>query len=273
MVTKAKPAPAPAPKPVPAKSTAVAKVTQGAVERPAHLRDGPKRGSENVTHSDLVIPRLELVQALSPARDKKHADYIDGAEEGMLYNSVTRELYGEEVRVVPCYFLKEWLVWKDRKKGGGFRGAFATEALANAAIANLPAEDNPDEFEAMDTAQHFCLLLKDGGKVEQIVISCNRTKMKVSRKWNSLMALSDDDSFAKEYTVSTVSETNKNNQDYYNLKVSPGPYVSEAIYTAGEKLYETMKKGGAVADRSGMDADDGGGSGESSDKKGGKSEF
>ena len=37
------------------------------------------RGAENVGADDMVIPRVELVQALSPARNKKDSAYIAGA--------------------------------------------------------------------------------------------------------------------------------------------------------------------------------------------------
>lgn len=238
--------------------TAVVERETGAVlaERPTWLKDGQKRGSENVTHKDMVIPRLEIVQALSPCKNKNKPEYIEGAEEGMLYNSVTRELYGTSVTVVPCYFLKEWLIWKDRKKGGGFRGAFATEAEAKAAIKAFDKDDDPADFEAMDTNQHFCLLILPNGKVQQIVLSMSRSKMKVSRRWNSLIQLSEDDSFAKAYDIEVVSETNKNNEDYYNWKVSPKGYVNEGIYKSGEALFELLKAGGATADRSGLDVED-----------------
>lgn len=258
-----KPQPKTQPKPAekPAPKTELKIIEGGALaERPSFMKDGPKRGSENVTHADMVIPRLEIVQSLSPARKKDHADYIDGAEEGMLFNSVTRELYGTDVQVVPCFYLKEWLIWKDRKKGGGFRGAYPSEDAAKAAIRDLKDQDgkpeSPDDFTAMDTAQHFCLLILPNGKAQQIVLSMSRSKMKVSRKWNSLMTLSEDDSFAKKYTVEVVSEVNKNNQDYYSYKISPGPYVTEQVYMAGEALYNLLKAGGASADRSGMDVED-----------------
>lgn len=228
--------------------------------RPDFLKKGTGRGTENVTHQDLVIPRLELVQSLSPARNKNHADYIEGAEEGMLYNSVTRELYGDEVSVVPVLYLKEYLVWKDRKKGGGFRGSYVNKSEAESAIKTFKDKDGKpepaDDFAAMDTAQHFCLLITPQGKVQQIVLSMSRSKMKVSRKWNSLIALSDDDSFAKAYKVSSVGEQNQQKQDYYNFKVTPAGYVNEAIFTAAEKLYEMIKKGGVRADTSGLDAEE-----------------
>jgi len=227
--------------------------------RPDFLKAG-KRGQENVQREDLVVPRLELVQALSPARKKGDPNYIEGAEEGMLYNSVTRELYGDSVKVVPCYFIKEWLIWKDRKKGGGFRGAFGTEALARAEIMNLKDSDgkpeNPEDYEALDTAQMFCLLITPAGKTQGIVISMSRSKMKIARNWNSLINLSDDDSFAKAYRVAAIADKNKNGDDFFNLKVTPVGYVNEEIYKAGEAFYELLKAGGATADRSGFTEDD-----------------
>ena len=96
---------------------------------------GDARGAENVTTDDMIIPRIELVQALSPARKKSDAAYIEGAEEGMLYNNVTRELYGEAVTVVPIYYTKQFLVWKDRKSGGGGSNGGGDGAAGGSGIA------------------------------------------------------------------------------------------------------------------------------------------
>ena len=245
------------PKPAPKTEVAV-KTFAVSDDRPAFLKEG-NRGSENVTTSDLVIPRLEVVQSLSPARNKAHPDYIEGAEEGMLYNNVTRELYGESVTVVPAFFMKEWLIWKDRKKGGGFRGAFPNKTDAEGALRSLKnSEGKPEpaeDYAVLDTAQNFCLLIA-GDKLQQIVISMAKSKMKVSRKWNSMIALSGDDSFSRAYRVDAVADKNQNNQDFYNIKVTPLGFVSESIYTAAEKMYETLKKGGVRADTSGFDAED-----------------
>ena len=52
---------------------------------PAYIDQGQSRGSENVTTEDLVIPRLEIVQALSPCKDKNEGAYIEGCEEGQLF--------------------------------------------------------------------------------------------------------------------------------------------------------------------------------------------
>src|SRR5688572_12124300 len=105
-------------------SAAKAVATQNA-NLPAYIKQNQQaRGSENVDMGDVAIPRIEIVQMLSPCLKKNDAAYIEGAEAGMLYNSVTRELYGHKVDVIPVYFKKQWLVWKDRKAGGGFGGAY-----------------------------------------------------------------------------------------------------------------------------------------------------
>lgn len=242
--------------------TAVAKTSpaQAALfsdEVPDFLKDQTTaRGSENVGADDLVIPRLELVQDLSPCRKKSDPNYIEGIEEGMLYNNVTRQNYGTEALVIPVFFRKEWLIWKDRNEGGGFRGAFATEAEANAAMADL---EDGDKCEVVDTAQHFCLLIQpETSKVEEIVISMNKSKMKVSRKWNSLIRMNGGDSFARVYRVGTVSEKNSKNQDYYNLVISPAGFPTKDLYQRAEKLYEAIASGAVQVNRDFEQASEGG---------------
>lgn len=236
----------------------VANTTTGAVA-PAYIKKGPARGSEHVGQEDLIIPRLELVQSLSPCRDKKdEAEYIEGAEEGMLYNSVTRELYGPEAIVVPVAFRKEYLLWKDRKKGGGFRGAFQSMAEATKARDVLP---DAADIEINDTAQHFCLLINPAsGKVEEIVMSLSRSKLKTSRKWNSLIRISEMDSFAKSYRVTAVEQRNADNQKYYGFDVENHAFVDEDVYKRAEVLWGQVEAGTVKVSTEGAQDDVGTGS-------------
>ena len=217
-------------------------------EVPSYIKqpdEGTARGSEGVGMEDLTIPRLEIVQALSPARDKDDAAYIEGAEEGMLYNNVSREIYGDSVLVIPVIFKKEFLIWKDRKQGGGFRGAYDSMADANAMITTLvDAGDDPDgSLEAMDTAQHFCLLVKSDGKVEEIALSMSRSKMKVSRQWNSMIRMIGGDRFSRVYEIKGVGDTNDKGEKFKNLSVKQVGFPSEAAYLTAEALYLDIEKG------------------------------
>lgn len=210
---------------------------------PDYLKNqaGQGRGSENVGAEDLVIPRVEVTQSLSPARNKKDPNYIEGCEEGDIYNNVTRELYGKDVMVIPVFFRKEFLIWKDRQKGGGFRGSFLSEVEAEDRLAEVAAEEGND-FDIVETAQHFVLVLHDN-KIQEAVISMSKSKLKVSRNWNSLIRMNGGDSFSRVYKLASISDTNAQNQEYYNFKISALGFPTEEVYKAAEKLYNVIKSG------------------------------
>lgn len=204
---------------------------------PAYMNQGEARGQENVTVDDLSIPRLDVIQALSPQRKKKDPEYIDGAEEGMLFNSVSKKLYGEKVTFVPCFFRKEWLVWRDRDSGGGFGGAYPTQRVAAA-----EARERGEGWEEQETAQHFGILIDSDGNAEEVVISMSRSKMKASRQLNTLAKMAGGDRFASQYEVSAV-EVSGERGDYFSLGIKRLGWVEEDVYKAGEKLYEAVSSG------------------------------
>ena len=73
-----------------------------------------------VTQDDLALPFLKILGQLSPEVNKRDGKYVEGAEPGMIYNSVTGELFSGEngVQVIPCYYKLEYVEWKDRGKDG-----------------------------------------------------------------------------------------------------------------------------------------------------------
>lgn len=213
-------------------------------DRPDFLDENSNRGSEEVNVQDLAIPRIAIIQDLSPQRKKDKPEYIDGAEEGLIFNTVTNALYGDSVVVVPVLFRKEFVIWKDRDSGGGYRGAYPTEGDAAAALADL---EDGDQCEVVDTAQHFCLILTDDG-VEEAVISMSKSQMKVSRNLNSMIRLAGGDRFSRAYEFSTVSIDGPKG-DYYNWKPKALGYVSKEIFERAEGLYEAVRRGERDVDR------------------------
>lgn len=234
------------------KTTAAKESTEVTTTEAAALPDFLKgyendnRGSEEVGADDLVIPRIELVQGLSKARKKNDPEYIEGAEEGMFYNNVTRELYGTSIVICPVLFRKEWLLWRDADLGGGFGGAFPDQASADTA---MYATEKPEEWEVVDTNQHFVILLKEDGTREEAVISMAKTKAKASRLLNSLVRINGGPRFSRLYTVEGVSDTNKANQEYYTLKVTNKSFVDEGTFNYAQDVYELVKSGQATVDR------------------------
>ena len=51
------------------------------------------QGFDNMDQNDLALPFLRILGQLSPQVNKRDAKYVNGAESGMIYNTVTGELY------------------------------------------------------------------------------------------------------------------------------------------------------------------------------------
>jgi len=212
--------------------------------QPDYIKQGTGRGSEEVKSSDMVLPRLEIVQALSPIKE------LDpNAREGMLFNSVTQEIIGDIAYFVPVYYRMEYLVWKDQDQGGGFFGSFPTleqaEERRNAEVRN---GENPEYLEVVDTPVHYGLRITPEGDKEQIVISMAKTKSKVSRKWNAMIQIAGGDRFSRVYKISAFTDENKKGQKFKNFVVQPAGFPPRAVYEEAERLYSSFRAGEVVVD-------------------------
>ncbi len=204
---------------------------------PAYIKQDQARGNENVTTEDLQLPRLDVLQALSPQINKKKDQYIEGAEPGMLFNTLTGELYGTSIHITPVSFVKRYLLWVDRKQDaeGGLRGVFDTLEEAEKA---MDADPDRAKLEIVPTAEHL-VLLDDGS---EIILSMSKSKAKVSRKFNSLVRLNGGDRFSRRYVVTAVDD-NGTKGEYQNISISADGFPTEDVYLKAEALYEAIAAG------------------------------
>jgi len=221
---------------------AVAKVEQDLVvsEMPDWMKDMGEdtRGNEGITKDDLVIPRLGLIQAISPEIDKNDPLFLEGAEQGMLFNTLTKALY-DEVLVIPLMFEKQFLLWKDRKKGGGFGGQFASEEEAAQALEGM---EESQYWEILDTPTHLCLVVSDG-KPYEIAIPMPKSKAKVSRQWNSVIRLNGGPRFSRVYKIKSVNDKNSVGEKFMNLQVVPAGFPSQDLFKLAESIYTEIASG------------------------------
>ncbi len=208
-------------------------------DKPAFMGEG-ERGQENVGLEDLSIPRVDIIQSLSPQRKKNDPAYIEGAEEGLIFNNVTSRIYGNVISFVPVYYRKEWLLWKLQSEGGGFCGAYPNEQEARNEMAVKGL--NPEQHEIVDTAQQFGLVVMPDGQIDEVVLSMAKSKMKVNRQLNTMIKMSGGDRFSRAYELKAV-QVNGPKGDYYNFNVRSLGYISEELYHQAEKLYEAISVG------------------------------
>jgi len=229
------------------KKTEVATITSdpfAVASVPDYIKGNSNRGSEEVKSSDMVLPRLEIVQALSPIKELN-----PDAREGMLFNSVTQEIIGDYAYFVPVYFRMEYLIWKDQDQGGGFFGSYPTlEQAEERKAAAVRDGENPDYVEIVDTPVHYGLRITPEGLKEQIVISMAKTKSKVSRKWNAMIQIAGGDRFSRVYKISAFTDENKKGQKFKNFVVQPAGFPPKDVYDECERLYSSFRAGEVVAD-------------------------
>ena len=142
--------------------------------------------------SEMQIPFLRVLQALSPQLNKKKPEHIDGAASGDMFNTVTNEYWdGEEgVTIVPCYQTTKYLEFTPREQGGGFRGEIpANDPVLTRTERQGAKEILPTGNELVKSDQHYCLLLGADGSFQPVVVDMKSTQLKVSRRWKTQIAM------------------------------------------------------------------------------------
>lgn len=209
-----------------------------ATDVPAHVRaaQGAGRGNEDVG-SAIAIPRIKLLQKMSPEVDKYSPKHIEGADVGHFINSISSEVYGEELYALSLKFKVEYVVWRSMDAGGGLLGNFTNQADAEAAVA---AQEKPAEYEIKDTHQHI-LLLKDpktGDMSHPIIMDFTSSKLRVSRSWNTQIASKGGDRFSSLWRLKSQPVESRTGQQFMNLDVEWVGWSTEEDYKVAEGLFD-----------------------------------
>ncbi|WP_244165601.1 hypothetical protein [Pasteurella testudinis] len=200
---------------------------------PAAAANDGNLGNENVSNNDILIPRLNLLQALSHEVQPGDEKYIDGARAGMLCNTLNSEVF-DAVYCANLNFKSSYVVWRKRNLGGGFYGEFSTEQEAMAALQADP-NTKPEDYDVSETHTHVLLLLDETGQpTTPILCDMQSTKLRVSKQWNSMPQLRQGPRFASIWTLSSKAAKNKLGQPYFN-------YHIEFAGVPSDELYEQIK--------------------------------
>ena len=208
------------------------------------------KGLQNITNDDVTIPRLAIVQSGSPQRKKKDEKYIAGADEGMIFNTVTNELFKDSLEVIPCGYRKTYVEWVPREKGGGL---VAVHDMKPEGTTTDPKTRKSmlGENQIVDTAEHF-VLVKTSQGWSPAVLTMTSSNLGVSRKWNTLLKMKrinvkgqtvEAPSFLYTFKLSTIeAENDLGNWHKYKIEES-GQVGSREIFKEGEKLADSVSTG------------------------------
>lgn len=250
------------------------------------------KGFEGQTQDDVQMPFVALLQSLSPQVDKDDDSYIQGAEPGKLFNTVTRELYGKEVTFVPAVVERCYIEWVPREDGGGFVArhernsdiAIKAKAQAGSTFGKLkmPGECNND---LIDTVYMYGVIDKGPDvRPELAVVAFTSTKLAVYRNWNTQVRMLQVPGpgdvkitpplYAHKIRIGSIPQVNTRKQKFHNLTIDPANgdmrdsllLPEDRLFQAAVELRDLVQRGVAkaadetqAAGASKADTEDGGG--------------
>ena len=98
-------------------SQVAVKKEAGAVTNNVDIESFADAGFDNVDSKSLALPFLKVLGQLSPQVTQGDSQFNPEAKPGMIYNTVTDELYdgAKGMKVIPCFYKLEYIEWRDRE--------------------------------------------------------------------------------------------------------------------------------------------------------------
>lgn len=184
------------------------------MDLPEHLRGSTQKlGSENVSSEDIIIPSLKLCQDQNDECKERNSDYIPGLKPGMFFNTVTKEVYGDKVRVIPIHFYKTRVRWTTKEMGSGVRcsSADAVTGIGDPGGNCLKCQFSQRGFEQTDTERKCGLgmnfplfVLKDNEEIEISKMAIYQMKSiacDTGKQWNALNSFRNRNRFDGTYIL------------------------------------------------------------------------
>lgn len=239
-----------------AKNEVATEVKNTSVALAAMYEDDANGGFEGADSTAFAIPFLAILQALSPQLNKQDGAYIKGAEQGMLINSATNDVFDGDagVTVIPCYYKRSFTHWSPREQGGGFLGEVSpSDPILEQAVNDGGPLKLEDGSYFNDTRSHYVLIVEEDGSYQPAVISMTSTQIKKSRQWMTKMqnikvkradgSLFTPPMFSHIYRLTTVPESN-NQGNWYGWKVeSVCALDTPELYQAAKAFRDSIVAG------------------------------
>lgn len=201
-------------------------------------------GFEDEKEGDFIVPRIKVVQLLSPEFKEKVAD------EGDIINSLTKEKLNGKV-FVPVFKFDNNILWKPRSDGGGIA------CIARDAKCGVPSDGSPsllcsacrkNEFDntkqgsaAFPTCTKYINFFGFiVGENFPIILSFSKTSYAEGKKLYSLAKVSMQNMWHTGYTLNSKKMT-KGGNEWFNPVVSPAGKTSDEDREYGRNMFQMFR--------------------------------
>ncbi len=224
-------------------------------------------GLEGADSESFAIPFLKVIQSGSPETKKTSSQYIPEAREGMLINTVTKQLYdGDEgVVILPCAYQRRFIIWAPKGGTATYKGEMLPEEAQGKLEAgefttvknqiyvckegDTPNKDVHDQVS--DTRNHFCLIVTPTG-AEPAMLPLSSTQIKKSKQLMGLLSGVKVDTTNGRVTpptwmvkirVTTTAESNDMGSWMGINFAAEGVIKDSDLYAQGKELNRTITAG------------------------------
>lgn len=184
--------------------------------------------ASNVTAQDLRLPRVALLQALSPQLNEN-----DTLKAGMFYNTLLQEPIPSPLVFTPVFIFKNVIKYNPRESGGGIiykTTNFTPEVIRDCQWDGM---NKPLATEFINAV----VLVK--GQDIPLIISFSKTSLKSGQDLLTLVQLSGQ-AWKYDYALESQKVT-KNNNTFYVMRVKRGKLADAATVADASSLYESVK--------------------------------
>ncbi len=260
---------------------------------PAHLQGHTKQHRVgNIDRSDLIIPRVKLLQGIS-----EELTTFDAAKSGEFWHSIAAESLGTEIKAVPILLRKTYVLWSPRNDDRGILaravdglhwdlpGAeFTVKPKGHPAdikykLGNTVHDKGPDGEPALSEfgsgipgdpnskpaaalTYEFLWWFPEFKNFSPSMIINTRSSVKPARMLINQIDMRPVEHYAQQYIIGRVQEKGDEGP-YWNYKYTPAGYAAEEDYGSAMALFNTYSgvdfKASDERDDSGAEGGGGGG--------------
>lgn len=207
------------------------------------VNDNIPMGFEDEEADDFIIPRVKVIQALSPERKEKIAN------EGDIINSLTKERLNGKV-FVPVFKFNNNILWRERSEGGGIAciardgrvGSMSDGTTLMCAQCRKCEFDNSKQGrDAIPTCTKYINFFGFfAGERMPIILSFSKTSYNEGKKLYSLAKVTMSNMWNYGYTLSEKLMSKSSNEWYVPVMTAAGP-TSEEDRAFGLEMFKAYR--------------------------------
>lgn len=237
---------------------------------PAHLAQYQRAKIGNIDSSDRIIPRIKLIQAISPELQD-----FDTAKAGQFWHTIGQQNLGPTIKAIPIVIQKSYVLWAPRNDDRGIL-ARAMDGVnwqpANAEFTVKPkgastpityntkrtvSESRLDQFgtsipgdpnspPAASLTYNMMWFLLDYPELSPSIIINTRSSVKPMQQLLSRIDSKPVPHFCQIYDIGSVQQKGAEGP-YFNFTYTGAGFADEATAAHCSAMYDQFGKGGWIA--------------------------